>query len=233
MVQLTEQVPTRFYCPEDICMDPTTGNFYVADGCSNRIRMITPAGVVTTLTGTTAGFADGPLATAKFNYPCSVDCDALGNIYVSYLFNRRIRMISPSGMETTIAGTGAAGATDGPANVASFDYPYDVCLDNNGNIFVADGHNHKIRKITAAGMVSSVAGTGVPAYATNGYGNGAGFSYPTGVCADAICNIFVCNYASNKITKICLPCTSDLLYHCYASPTEVLQPVHCLVVQLL
>jgi serine/threonine-protein kinase len=178
------------------------GNVYVADYDNHKIRKITAAGVVTTLAGNGfAGNADGVGTAASFNYPSGVAVDASGNIYVADWLSHKIRKITPAGVVSTFAGDGLQNSDDGPGTTASFDHPSAVAIDTSGNIYVADYENHKIRKITAAGMVSTLAGSGSLGSA-DGPGNVASFTFPSGVAVDASGNVYVADWYFNKIRKI-------------------------------
>ncbi|CAL1517227.1 IPT/TIG domain-containing protein [Chitinophaga sp. MM2321] len=192
----------KFNQPIDITLDPA-GNLYVADNLNHRIRKIATDGSVSTVAGDgTAGFADGTGTAAKLRNPSGIDMDKDGNLVVADRTNHRIRMIAPDGVVTTIAGDGVSGYKDGAAAAARFADPYGITVDHAGNIIVADLSNNKIRKITAEGIVSTVAGT------SNGFANGAGggaqFSQPTDVCVDADDNIYVADLGNHRIRKISL-----------------------------
>ncbi len=190
-----------FNYPAGVCAD-AAGNIYVADQSNNKIRKITPAGVVTTFAGLGAnGFANGQGTAAAFLVPKGLCADAAGNIYVADYGNHEIRKITPAGLVTTFAGTGRIGNIDGPIISAKFSYPSGVCADAAGNIYVADTYNHKIRKITPAGLVSTLAGTG-SAGNIDGPATSAKFNYPSGVCVDASGNIYVADASNHKIRKI-------------------------------
>lgn len=134
------------------------GTIYVADaGESNRIRKITPEGVVTTFAGSSEGFADGAGNAAAFHTPSGVALDADGNLYVADTGNNRIRKVTPEGQVSTVAGDGTAGFLDGPAAQARFNGPIGVAVDSNGKIIVADSYNDRIRVISPEGLVSTVA----------------------------------------------------------------------------
>jgi len=147
------------------------GNLYVADTGNNTIRMVTPAGVVTTLAGTAGvtGSANGTGPAASFNFPLGVAVDGSLDVYVSDAQNNTIRMITPAGVVTTLAGTaGVAGSADGSAASATFDFPVGLALDGAGNLFVVDSNNGNIRMISANGVVSTVfgaAGSAMTSYA--------------------------------------------------------------------
>ena len=190
-----------FSAPADVALDGQN-NVYVADFDNNCIRKITPAGVVSTLAGTkTGGFADGAGSTARFSGPNGLVLDAQGNVYVSDYFNHVIRKVTPAGVVSTFAGTGTRGSVDGPGSTAQFMAPEGLAIDAQGTLFVADFGGGRIRKITAAGVVSTLAGTGTKGQ-TNGPGNTAQFSGPTGIALDPQGNAYVADFGNNNIRKI-------------------------------
>ncbi len=198
----------RFNEPAGIAVDPTTGNVYVADTYNDTIRMITPAGVVTTLAGTAGqiGSADGTGAAARFNEPEGVAVDAAGNVYVADTDNRTIREITPAGVVTTLAGSpGQGGSADGTGAAAQFDYPADVAVDAAGNVYVADEFNNTIREITPTGVVTTLAGTAGQYGSTDGTGTAARFTDPIGVAVDAAGNVYVADNYNNTIRKLSPP----------------------------
>lgn len=179
------------------------GNVIVADaGQSNRIRGITQDGNVKTIAGSDEGFRDGDALRARFNTPSGIAIDKAGSIVIADTSNNRIRKLSADGHSvSTIAGSGAAGFKDGPAGEAEFDGPIAVAVDREGNIFVADAYNDSIRKISADGDVTTLAGGGSPGYA-NGAGASAMFDTPCGVAADKEGNLFVADTGNRAIRKI-------------------------------
>jgi sugar lactone lactonase YvrE len=192
---------STFYYPTGIAVDQNQ-NVYVADLGNNRIRKINNAGNVTTIAGSgVRGFSDGIASNAQFNRPSGAAVDASGNVYVADRDNNRIRKISPEGIVSTFAGSGTAGFADGAGVNASFNSPRSIVTDGNGNLYVADSGNHKIRKITSGGGVSTVAGSGSQGFA-DGNGNDALFNYPSGVAVDGSGNVYVADSGNYRIRKI-------------------------------
>ena len=143
-----------FNTPNGITTDEA-GNLYIADQGNNQIRKITPAGVVSLFAGNpagTAGAADGTTTAASFNTPRGIGADPLGNIYVADNGNFNIRLITPAGVVTTVAGSTANALTDGTGTTARFNNPRNVNVDPiTGVIYIADFDNNAIRKITPTG----------------------------------------------------------------------------------
>jgi streptogramin lyase len=178
------------------------GNIFVADRDNNRIRKVTPSGVVTTVAGSDpAGFADVTGSEASFNKPHGVALDREGNCYVADRENHRIRKITPSGAVTTIAGSGKPGFLDGVGTAANFNLPSSVALDDVGNIYVGDYWNNRIRKITPAGLVTTLAGSGERGFA-DGYSTNAKFAAPFSVAVDGSRSVYVTDQGNHKIRKI-------------------------------
>lgn len=157
-----------FRCLHGMAIDGQ-GNLYVAEQYNHRIRKVTPAGAVTTLAGNDASGSINAVGTsATFYHPSGLAVDNQGNVYVADMWNNCIRKIDKDGVVTTFAGNGSAGRQDGLGTAATFNYPNNVTLDSQNNLYVADWHNYLIRKVTPAGQVSTYAGSG-----TGGYQDGA------------------------------------------------------------
>jgi sugar lactone lactonase YvrE len=191
-----------FNLPYGVTAD-SDGNLYVAE--YNTIRKITPAGLVSTLAGTAGmgGSADGMGAAARFTLILGIATDSAGNLYATDAGNNTIRKITPGGVVSTLAGTGFYGAADGIGTAASFSSPRGITIDNAGNLYVVEYDSNRIRKITPAGVVSTLAGTiGAPGH-TDGVGAVARFNKPEGIAIDSAGNLYVAdtfNYAIRKIT---------------------------------
>jgi sugar lactone lactonase YvrE len=191
-----------FKYPSGIAVD-TNGMIYIADRDNNRIRKMTPQGEVTTLAGSGfPRFFDGaPGSYAAFNLPIGIAIDRNGNIIVADYDNNAIRRVEPNGMLTTIAGQATADYLDGTGTNAKFKNPYDVAVDSNNNIYVAETERHRIRKITPEGVVTTFAGSGTGAFA-DGTGTGASFYQPYGLAVDSNNNVFVADFLNRRIRKI-------------------------------
>jgi sugar lactone lactonase YvrE len=191
----------QFDNPAGIAVD-TSGNIYIADWAKDMIRKISPAGKITDIAGNgNPGSTDGKDTSASFYLPGGIAVDLNGNVYVSDTYNNMIRKISPDGSVKTIAGKKKKGSADGKDTAASFSHPAGIAVDNNGNLYVADVDNNKIRKISPDGVVSTFAGTGIRG-STNGPVTTACFYRPYGVAVDQHGNVYVADYQNNLIRKI-------------------------------
>ncbi len=193
----------RFFGPAGMAFD-AGGNMYVAEYSNHLIRKITPAGTVSALAGATSiGAADGNGSSARFFDPEGVAVDRSGNVYVADTGNHTIRKITPAGDVSTLAGLALTqGSADGTGAAARFIFPISITIDASDNLYVADYGNHLIRKITPAGVVSTLAGGATLAGSTDGTGTAARFNNPNGVAVDAAGNVFVVERINQLVRKI-------------------------------
>ncbi len=194
----------RFYRPFGVTVD-AAGNAYIADTGNSLIRKMSPAGAVTTLAGSVAigGSVDGTGAAARFLNASGVATDSAGNAFVADRLDHTIRRITTAGVVTTFAGApGSSGAVDDTGNAALFSSPVGVATDGADNIYVADRANHAIRKISPAGVVTTLAGSmGAPGSA-DGAAAVARFQFPEGVAVDSVGNVYVADTGNHTIRKI-------------------------------
>jgi sugar lactone lactonase YvrE len=190
----------QFYDPFRIVTD-AAGNCYLIDQVDARIRKITPAGEVTTYAGMEqTGFLNGPALTARFLTSMGgIACDGTGNLYVGDTFNGRIRKISMSGEVSTAAGSGIRGFMNGDPATAQFWFPAGVACDPQGNVYIADRGNFCIRKLTAGGVITTLAGTGI-AGRTDGDTTVAQFYSLSDIAADSQGNLYVID--EHRIRKV-------------------------------
>ncbi|MEO6547417.1 MAG: T9SS type A sorting domain-containing protein [Ferruginibacter sp.] len=193
--------------PWNIAVD-AAGNVFIADNYDNRIRKVTPSGIITTVAGNgIAGFSgDNGLATsAKISGPTTVLTDTAGNIYISDYVNRRVRKVAPNGIIITIAGNGTAGTAGdgGLATLAQLGFVSGISRNSKGEIFIADITYSKIRKVDTAGIITTVAGTGTTGFTGDGGpATSATFNAINGVTVDKLGNIFIADSYNNRIRKI-------------------------------
>ena len=195
----------RFNTANYVTANPTTGTIYIGDFGNSTIRTVTPGGVVSTLAGTPGSFAfaDGTGSAARFNGNGGLALDAAGNLFVADWDNFLVRRVTAAGVVTTLAGSpGSAGSTDGTGAAARFVNPNGLAIDTAGNVYVADWGNATIRRITPAGVVTTLAGTPGSPGSADGTGAAARFSLPTGVAVDSAGNVYVADQGNNTIRRI-------------------------------
>jgi sugar lactone lactonase YvrE len=193
-----------FNFPVALALDSST-NLYVADTANSTVRMITPAGVVTTLAGTAGsiGSLDGQSANSQFAFPQGIAVSGSGALYVADSGNNTIRIISPGGAVTTLAGQpGKRGGTEGVGTNSLFYHPQGLALDATGNLYVTDALNDSIRVVGTNGAARLLAGPGGSAGSDSGTGPAARFNYPAGVASDAADNLYVADLLNFVVRKI-------------------------------
>ena len=181
------------------------GNLYIADTGNNRIRKVDAAGVISTVAGSGPIGDGGAAAAAQLRFPRGVALDGADNLYIADSSNHRIRKVDAAGVISTMAGDGTEGigGDGGAAAAAQLRFPRGVALDASGNLYIADSGNHRIRKVDAAGVISTVAGDG-----TQGYGGDGGpataaqLRFPRGVALDASGNLYIADSSNHCIRKV-------------------------------
>jgi sugar lactone lactonase YvrE len=154
----------RLSFPFSVVVD-AAGNLFIADAYNNRVRQVNPAGMISTVAGTgQAGFSGdgGPASKARLSLPSLMASDLAGNLFISEQNNQRVRKVSPDGLIATVAGTGKIGFSGdgGPATAAPLNWPRGLAVDAAGNLYIADHYNHRIRKVSPDGIITTVAGSG-------------------------------------------------------------------------
>ena len=193
--------------PYGISLD-AAGNMYIADAGNNRVRKIDTAGMITTIAGDgTSGFSgDSGLATAaELSFPCSIALDIAGNLYIDDAANNRVRMVSSSGMITTVAGNGTAGFTTDtiPATDAELNQPLGIAVNGIGEIFISDQLNNRVRKVDRYGMITTIAGTGTAGYSGDGGpATVADINQPFGITLDSAGDLFICDKGNYRLREI-------------------------------
>jgi sugar lactone lactonase YvrE len=190
----------RLNHPAGVAID-SVGNLYVADTWNNRVRRISPSGIITTVAEPV-----GPDNTETgLAWPTGLTLDRSGNLLIADAANHRIRRLSPSGSITTVAGSGIGGfaGDGGDARSAQLFWPKDVALDADGNLYVADTANHAIRKISSAGIITTVAGTGVAGFSGDGGpATLARLNLPSGVAVDNRGNLYISDTSNLRVRRI-------------------------------
>jgi len=196
-----------FSTPYGIATD-LEGNLFIADLNNHRIRKVTPAGVITTVAGNgVAGFSGdgGPATSGQIRSPSDVAVDSSGNLYIADTGNFRVRRVTPNGTLSTFAGTGGSGyaGDDGPALSARFNSPVGLAVDRDGNVFIADLFNHRIRRVTPAGVISTVAGDGTQGFDGDGEAaTNAQLNSPYGVTVDTAGTLFIADTVNHRIRRV-------------------------------
>jgi hypothetical protein len=214
-----------FVYPLGVAVD-AFGNLFIGDSGNNRVRKVSPSGIITTVAGNGTGGQNngafsgdgGPATSAALNFPGGVAVDASGNLFIADINNNRIRKVSASGIITTVAGSGAVGflsggfsGDGGPATAALLASPFGVAVDASGNLFIADSNNDRIRKVSASGIITTIAGDATYGFSGDG-GPAASASLwsPQAVAVDASGDLFIADFSNNRIRKVSAQAPSSL-----------------------
>ena len=202
-----EAVAARLAYPEAVAVD-RSGNLYIADSENHRIRRVDGAGRITTVAGTGErgyGGDGGPAVEARLNYPEDVAVDEAGNLYIADTRNRRIRRVDVAGRITTVAGNGGVGFGEGggPAVRRSLNYPVGVAVDGAGNLYIADSDQHRIHRVDASGIITTVAGNGEGGFSGDGGpAVRARLASPNGVAVDGAGNLYIADRLNQRIRRV-------------------------------
>ncbi len=197
----------RFNGPEGIVVDDS-GNVYIVDNGNDRIRKVNTSGIISTVAGNgghTFSGDGGPATAASLFAPDGMGVDRNGNIYICDAGNHRVRMVNTAGIITTIAGNGTAASTGdgGPATDASVWQPCDIAVDRAGLVYFSQFLGHKVSKIDAAGIITTVAGTGTGSYGgDDGPATDAMLNKPSGLHMDSVGNLYISDWNNMRIRKV-------------------------------
>jgi uncharacterized protein (TIGR03437 family) len=183
-----------------------TGDIFIADGGYSRVRRVSPGGIITTVAGDgTRGFSGdgGPAADAQLSGPTGIAVDAAGNLF--FADGNRVRKVAPSGIVTTVAGKGSSGYSGdgGPATDAQLWFPEGIAVDSEGNLFIADHANNRVRKVSPSGIITTVAGNGSAGFSGDGGPATSAQLYGTfAVAVDPAGNLFIEDHDNWRIRKV-------------------------------
>jgi uncharacterized protein (TIGR03437 family) len=189
--------------PGGLAMDGA-GNLFIADLSDNRVRKVSPDGIITTVAGTGIdGYSGdgGPATSAQLNVPIGVAVDSAGNLFIAENGDQHIRKVSPNGIITTVAGNGAEGYSGdgGLATSAQLDSVTGVAVDGAGNLFIADNYNSRVRKVSPAGIITTVAGGGEASPGDGGPATSAALS-PVGIAVDGSGNLLIAGFSIREVS---------------------------------
>ncbi|MFE4667234.1 RICIN domain-containing protein [Streptomyces sp. NPDC056716] len=200
-------VAGQLNCPREVAVDGA-GNLYIADSGNHRVRRVAADGVISTVVGSgTGGFGGdgGPATAAQLNLPLGVTAAGDGVLHIADYYNHRIRRVAADGVISTVAGNGTGGfaGDGGPATAARLNAPYGVAVDGAGNLYIADSNNHRVRRVAADGVMSTVAGNGTAGFAGDGGpATAAQLNLPLAVVADSTGALWITDHRNHRVRKV-------------------------------
>ncbi|MFD1143640.1 T9SS type A sorting domain-containing protein [Larkinella insperata] len=200
-------VQASLHFPHSVAVD-AGGNLFIADESNHRIRKVAPNGTITTVAGNgVGGFSGdgGPATQARLQFPTGVVVDSQGNLFIADPINQRVRKVASNGVITTVAGTGTAGfrGDGGAATSAQLNNPDELAVDGKGNLYIADQNNNRIRKVSSAGIITTVAGTGSAGFSGDGGpATQAQLHKPEAVAVDASGNLYIADALNHRVRKV-------------------------------
>ena len=196
--------------PEALAFD-AQGNLYIADTYNRVVRQVTPGGIISTVAGNASTYPPafsgdgGPATLASFILPDGVAVDSFGSLYISDQGDRLVRQVNGSGIINTFAGNGVSNFSGdgGLAQQAALDYPADVKVDSGGNLYIADAMNHRVRKVTPAGIITIIAGNGTPGFSGDGgLAINAQLNTPVSVAVDISGNVYIVDSLNFRVRRV-------------------------------
>ncbi len=198
----------NLWAPRGVCVD-RSGAVFIVDTNNNRVLRVTPNGATTQTVagnGTAGDFGDGGAAPlAQLNQPGACALDTAGNLYIADSLSHRIRKVTPAGVISTVAGTGLAGFSGdgGPATAAQLNAPAGLTVEDDGNLFVSDTNNQRIRQVTPDGAIRTIAGQGTAGFSGDGgAAPSAQLSAPAGLALDGAGNIYVADSGNQRVRRL-------------------------------
>jgi sugar lactone lactonase YvrE len=191
--------------PMGVAVD-SKGDVFIADAGNHRVRCVRTSGLITTVAGIGClGLVgdEGPATQAALGLPMGVAVDAQGVLYISDRFNQRIRRVGPDGVITTLAGGGVSSGDGGPATQAGLRGPCGVAVDPAGNVYIADQHNERVRRVGVDGIITTIAGNGTFGLSGDGWSaTQASLNSPAGVAVGADGTIYIADRLNHRIRRV-------------------------------